>query len=180
MMSRFRLLVLLLPALVLLVPVLSTARVPLSQSTVPSLDRHLPARVERVYAVLVKAFSPKRAMDIVTLMSRSWRLPGNPAFETSEDLIAKRLSDAGFQMTAPGSETAGRQAGSDRAARRDGVSLRMWYEEFPLSTPAWEPVAAKLTLLDARDNVATADDAGGLLLDMARPLDRVSLCINSF
>jgi aminopeptidase YwaD len=127
---------------------------PNAPSSLLPLDRWLPARAERVYLALSKAFAPDRAMQVVTAMSRGWRLPGNPAFESSQDLISRDLEDAGFRKT-PGP-----------AANRPGSQ---WYEEYPLNTPAWEPVSAKITLGD-----------GAIVLDSARDIDRVSLCINSF
>jgi aminopeptidase YwaD len=123
-------------------------------AALPPLDRYLPARAERVYLALSKTFAADRAMHLVTAMSRGWRLPGNPAFESSQDLISQGLEAAGFRKT-PGP-----------AANRPGSQ---WYEEYPQNSPAWEPVSATLTLGD-----------GTVVLDSRREIDRVSLCINSF
>ncbi|MGE5361036.1 MAG: M28 family peptidase [Bacteroidales bacterium] len=122
----------------------------------PALDKRLPPRADHVYTVLAKAFSPDRAMETVDAMSRSgWRLAGNPAYESSQDLVSRSLGEAGFARSSePGSVK--------------GVGSQ-WYEEYPLTNPAWEPISAKITL-----------DDGTVALDASRAVDRVSLCINSF
>ncbi len=142
---------------------LPSMSVPRAGAASPALDRKLPPRVERVYRQLSKAFSPSRAMEVVTFMARSWRLPGNPAFEASEDLISRGLSEGGFRIvpSAADASTPGRVVGSQ------------WYEEFPSNTPAWEPVSATVRIVGA-------SEADAVALDMQRPLDQVSLCINSF
>ncbi len=125
-------------------------------SGVPALDRWIPSRALRVYATLARAFSRNRAMEVVRFMAPLWRLPGNPAFEASQDRIRRDLARAGF-----------REAPRPRPASRVR-SASQWFEEFANPTPAWEPVSATIS----------SDE--GTELDMARPLDRVSLCINSF
>lgn len=166
--------------LILPLPSLSPRSV---QANPPALDQRLPERVEHVYTALAKAFSPDRAMEIVTFMSRSWRLAGNPAFEASQELIARRLDEAGFRAVASAAEADSvvRSPESEVRSRggvTPGAGLRtpqdkkrvgyQWYEQFATTMPAWEPVAATLAVNDSVE------------LDMSRPLDRVSLCINSF
>lgn len=153
------------------------------QSKPPALDRRLPPRVEHVYRALAKAFSSARAMDVVTVMSRGWRLPGNPVFEASQDLISRQLAEAGLRIVtsainvgsvvgSPGSEVRDQShVAPDTGGRTSGgrnPAGYQWYEEFPTNTPAWEPVAATIAVNDTVE------------LDMSSPLDRVSLCINSF
>jgi hypothetical protein len=65
----------------------------------PPLDRALPPRAEQIYtglAASVDAKVAKSAMDVVNFMGPMWRLPGNPAFEQSQDYIVDRLKAAGL------------------------------------------------------------------------------------
>jgi hypothetical protein len=137
-------------------------------SALPPLDRALPSRLERVYGSLSNGFSADRAMRVVTTMAGGWRLAGNPAYESSQQMIGGELAAAGFRV---------RQAAPEPLA--EAPLATQWYEEYEQSTPAWEPVSAKLTIVEG--NQADAAVApGGVALDSSRPLDRVSLCINSF
>ena len=167
-MSLFRVSAWLLTALAVFVPAGSSVSVRSADASLP-LDRKLPARVEQVYRRLSKAFSPSRAMGVVSFMSKAWRLPGNPAFEASQDRIGHDLAEAGFRMVRSAAE-------ASAAVQPGGVQ---WYEEFPSNTPAWEPVSATVTMSDVASGAAS-DGAATVVLDMSRPLDRVSLCINSF
>ena len=63
----------------------------------PPLDRALPPRAERIYQQLADRVDAKVAMDVVTFMAPMWRLPGNPAFEQSQQFVFDRLVTAGLQ-----------------------------------------------------------------------------------
>ena len=63
----------------------------------PPLDRSLPPRAETIYRQLADRVDAKVAMDVVTFMAPLWRLPGNPAFEASQQFIFDRLAAAGLQ-----------------------------------------------------------------------------------
>jgi len=63
----------------------------------PPLDRALPPRAETIYRQLADRIDAKVAMDVVTFMAPMWRLPGNPAFEQSQQFIFDRLAAAGLQ-----------------------------------------------------------------------------------
>ena len=79
----------------------------------PPLDRSLPPRAEAIYQQLAGRVEARVAMDVVTLMAPLWRLPGNPAFEQSQQQIFDRLAAAGL---APKYETfANSGAGWDHA-----------------------------------------------------------------
>ena len=53
--------------------------------------------METIYRALESRVDAKVAMDVVTFMGPMWRLPGNPAFEQSQQFIFDRLAGAGFQ-----------------------------------------------------------------------------------
>ena len=63
----------------------------------PPLDRALPPRAETIYRQLADRVDAKVAMDVVTFMAPMWRLPGNPAFEQSQQFVFDRLVAAGMQ-----------------------------------------------------------------------------------
>jgi aminopeptidase YwaD len=63
----------------------------------PPLDRALPPRAESIYQQLKERVDASVAMDIVEFMAPLWRLPGNPAFERSQQQIFDRLSAAGLR-----------------------------------------------------------------------------------
>jgi hypothetical protein len=65
----------------------------------PPLDRSLPPKAERIYQQLASRVDAKVAMDVVTFMAPLWRLPGNPAFNQSQQLIYDRLAAAGMKPT---------------------------------------------------------------------------------
>jgi hypothetical protein len=79
--------------------VLTTAIKPSGQPSfhLPPLDRALPPRAETIYRQLADRVDAKVAMDVVTFMAPLWRLPGNPAFEQSQQFIFDRLVAAGMQ-----------------------------------------------------------------------------------
>jgi len=155
---------------------LSTAAGQSAPSYGPPLAHWLPKRVEAVYRALAKAFSPGRAMDVVTSVSKSWRLPGNPAFEAAEDLISRDLTDVGFRVVASAVDAPAVERAATAERAWPGTQ---WYEEFPQSTPAWEPQSATIEISGPPDPESPIPDAP-VVLDISRPLDRVSLCINSF
>jgi hypothetical protein len=177
------------------------------RTNTPPLDRRLPGRVGRVYKALAKSFSPSRAMDVVTFMSKGWRLAGNPAFEASQERISRELADAGFRVVASAGDAT---VAATSMPGRSQVGAQ-WYEEFALSTPAWQPLSATIAIVDTTDEVRrsgtptseTSDVRSfgpsdsrtslssdlrtfgprapdSVVLDISRPLDSVSLCINSF
>ena len=106
-------------------------------------------------------------MAVVTFMSRYWRLPGNPGFEASQDLIARQLSAAGFKTVASAAE-----AHSAAGAKQTPTGY-LWYEEYPNSGQGWEAVSARIGIVDGAGVPEVA-------LDSTRPVDTISLCINSF
>src|SRR6187549_2467329 len=63
----------------------------------PPLDRALPPRAETIYQRLADRVDAAAAMDVVTFLAPLWRLPGNPAFERSQQFISDRLAAAGLQ-----------------------------------------------------------------------------------
>lgn len=85
----------------------------------------------RLNALVAAEFSGARARDVVGFMDRWFRLPGNPGFDASIDRVAAILDSAGYVR-------------ADRAAKGDRLVYRI--EEYPLDTPAWEPVDASLTI----------------------------------
>jgi len=141
---------------------------PLAGSGQQRFDRRLPTSVERTYLALSKTLSGPAAMEVVTFMAKYWRLAGNPGFEASQELIAQRLAAAGFTVVPSAAEAQPRTSGS-----RPTPAGYLWYEEFPNTGAGWEPVSARMSLVEGAA-------AGEVLLDSARQVDAVSLCINSF
>jgi hypothetical protein len=62
----------------------------------PPLDRALPPRAEAIYQQVARRVDPAVAMEVTTFMAPLWRLPGNPAFEQSQQLVFDRLVTAGL------------------------------------------------------------------------------------
>ena len=85
----------------------------------PPLDRGLPPRAEMIYQRLANRVDAKVAMDVVTFMAPMWRLPGNPAFEASQQFIFDRLAAGGLQPK---------------------------YESYANSAPGWEYVRGSVRL----------------------------------
>jgi hypothetical protein len=90
-------------------------------------------------------------MDVVTVMSRFWRLAANPGFNASLDHIRDRLLKAGFTAT-----------------RATGVG-QVRVDEFANAGPGWDYEVGTVSI-----------DGGAPEVVMSRDKDRVSLCINSF
>jgi hypothetical protein len=63
----------------------------------PPLDRVLPPRAETIYQRLANSVDADVAMDVVRFMAPLWRLPGNPAFDSSQQFIFDRLAAAALQ-----------------------------------------------------------------------------------
>jgi hypothetical protein len=119
--------------------------------SVPAAATALPPSAERAYLAVDQRFDRAAAVDVVTFMSRYWRVAANPGFNASIDHIRERLIAAGF------SAGPGRGVGSVRV------------DEFPTDGPGWDYSVGTLAIEDDTPEVV-----------MSRERDRVSLCINSF
>lgn len=118
---------------------------------VPAAASALPPSAERAYLAVDQRFDRAAAVDVVTFMSRYWRVAANPGFNASIDHIRERLIAAGF------SAGPGRGIGSVRV------------DEFPTAGPGWDYSVGTLAIEGDTPEVV-----------MSRERDRVSLCINSF
>jgi hypothetical protein len=119
-------------ALTLLLSIPATAQV---APHLPPLDRALPPRAEQIYKALTASADAKvakAAMDVVNFIAPLWRLPGNPAFEQSQEYIFDRLKAAGLQST---------------------------YEEYPSSGQGWEYVRGTVRLGGASGEVLLSKEA---------------------
>lgn len=76
-------------------------------------------------------FSGDRALETVAYLDQFVRWPGNRGFDASIRHVAEGLEAAGYVEESP-----------------DGMPSPLWYrvESYPMDTPAWEPVAATVTL----------------------------------
>jgi len=100
----------------------------------PALDRALPPRAEQIYQALTASADAKvvkAGMDVVNFIAPLWRLPGNPAFEQSQDYIVDRLKAAGLQSA---------------------------YEEYPATGQGWEYVRGTLRLGGSTGEVLLSKD----------------------
>jgi len=77
------------------------------------------------------AYDGDKALETVAYLDQYIRWPGNRGFDASIDHVASRIESAGFVPE----ETA--------AA---GARLTYRIEEYPMTQPAWEPVAAAVTI----------------------------------
>jgi hypothetical protein len=83
------------------------------------------------YLELIRGeYSGDNALRTTDFLSEQWRMPGNPGFDTSIYRVQQILEEAGFVPK----EEAGAGA----------MNYRL--ESYPLRTPAWEPVDARLEM----------------------------------
>jgi aminopeptidase YwaD len=116
-----------------------------------SLEPAIPPAAERAYQAVDPRFDERGALDVVTFMSRFWRIAGNPGYDASIDHIRERLQSAGF-------------------ANAPGVGAGwMRVDEHDSGNRGWDYEVGTVTLADGPDDPV-----------LSRERDRVSLCINSF
>jgi hypothetical protein len=117
-----------------------------AQGGVPAADA--------AYAAVRPALSGARALETVAYLDRFVRWPGNPGFDSSIAHVAARLAAAGYVE-------------QSRATPSDRLIYRV--ERYPMSGPAWMPLAAMLRLAAA---------GGAPILDFAT--NRNMVATNSF
>lgn len=84
------------------------------------------------YLELIRAeYSGANALRTTDFVSEQWRLPGNPGFDTSIYFVKQLLETAGFVPT-------------DEAGPG---TMHYRIERYPLRTPAWHPVHARLEMV---------------------------------
>lgn len=115
-----------------------------AQETSPQLDQYM----QKVRA----EYSGQNALKTTAYVADLWRSPGNAGFDSSIVYVQNILEKAGYQL------------------EKENPNAKLTYrlERYPLKTPAWEPVDAKL-YLPGRDKP---------LLNFGD--NRNMICINSF
>ena len=95
-----------------------------------------PARgaVEAHFANVRARYSGDRARETVAYLDRFVRWPGNAGFDSSIAHVVARLAAAGYV---------------EQAAAKPGDRLTYRVERYPLPNPAWEPLDASVTIVDA-------------------------------
>lgn len=99
-----------------------------------------------------KEYSGDNALATTAYVSELWRSPGNTGFDSSLYFVQNILEKAGFRNESDSSDS----------------RLTYRLEQYPLRTPAWEPVAASIYLPGGNEP----------LLDFTT--NRNLVCINSF
>jgi len=93
-----------------------------SQKTSKNIDKHL--------KLVRSEFNGQNAYATTAYVSELWRSPGNAGFDSSIYYVQKILEEAGYQ--------------NEIKAPNARLSYRL--ERYPLRTPAWEPIDAKLSI----------------------------------
>jgi hypothetical protein len=88
-------------------------------------------RTAGLFSLVRADYSGERALDIVALMDRYWREPGNEGFNASIHRVEQDLVAAGYRTE----EDAAGHPFTYRIERR------------PMSRPAWDPLGASLTIV---------------------------------
>lgn len=101
----------------------------LAQTPAP---RATPGPGEPLRAIVAARYSGDSAFSTVAFLDQYVRWPGNRGFDASIDHIAARLEAAGY---VPESQAAA------------GARLTYRVERYPMATPAWEPLAATVSIV---------------------------------
>ena len=111
--------------------VLTVACASLGLAPLPTLAQLASSPARTVWSLVRPRYSGERALETVAFLDQYVRWPGNRGFDASIAHIAQRLQQAGYVPES--------QAGpSDRLVYR--------VEEYPMASPAWEPVGATLAI----------------------------------
>ncbi|MEP7324508.1 MAG: M28 family peptidase [Gemmatimonadota bacterium] len=87
--------------------------------------------IQHVEASLRQVISGDQALETVAFVERYWRVPGNAGYNSSINQVASLLEHAGFVL-------------EDGARAADRLVYRL--ERRPMTSPAWEPENATLTI----------------------------------
>ncbi|MDA1080977.1 MAG: M28 family peptidase [Gemmatimonadetes bacterium] len=88
----------------------------------------------REFAAVRPVLAGTRALETVAYLDRFVRWPGNPGFDSSIAHVAARLAAAGYVNQATAKAT-------------DRLTYRV--ERYPMSVPAWEPLAATVRISES-------------------------------
>lgn len=97
--------------------------------------RTTPAPFSALSAPIARELSGERARATVAFVEQFFRLPGNRGFDASIDTVAALLSAAGYVL-------------ESKASASDRLVYRV--ESRPMTTPAWTPDDAALTIVGRR------------------------------
>jgi len=118
----------------------------------PTQAQKISGQTDQYLDLIRNEFKGQNAYETTAFVADLWRSPGNAGFDTSIYYVQKILQKAGYQLQ----------------SENPNAPLTYRLERYPLRTPAWEPVSAKLT-------VAGSDTP---LLDFKT--NRNMIAINSF
>ena len=96
----------------------------------------LPPAVAQLFALVRPEYSGDRALSSVAFVEQRWRWPGNRGFDESIDHVAEQLRAAGY---------------ADEKSAQLGARLTYRIEQRPMSSPAWEPLDASLTIVGSAE-----------------------------
>lgn len=91
-----------------------------------------PDAVKRYFALVRPEFSGQRAYDQTAFMDKYFRWPGNTGFNASIHRVEGILADAGYV---------------EESHAKAGAPLTYRLEHRPMSTPAWDPIDASVTIV---------------------------------
>lgn len=100
---------------------------------VPCFGQKASKRIDNTLEKVRKEFKGQNAFNTTAYVSELWRSPGNAGFDSSIYYVKNILEEAGYK--------------NEANTKNSRLSYRI--ERYPLRTPAWEPVAAKLTIVGA-------------------------------
>lgn len=103
-----------------------------AQRPASAAPRLIPPAVQHYFDLVRPEFSGQRAYDVVAFMDQYFRWPGNTGFNASIHRIESVLKAAGYVEESAAKPT-------------DVLTYRI--EHRPMTTPAWEPVDASVTIL---------------------------------
>jgi len=91
-----------------------------------------PPAIAQLFALVRAEYSGDRALSTVAFVEQRWRWPGNRGFDESLDHVADQLRAAGYV--------------EEKAAKAtDRLTFRI--EQRPMTSAAWEPLDASLTIV---------------------------------
>ncbi len=91
-------------------------------------------KTDRYLELVRSAYKGQNAYNTTAYVSELWRSPGNADFDSSIYYVQKILEKAGYQ----------------KESEAPNARLTYRLEHYPLRTPAWEPVDAKLSIAGAK------------------------------
>jgi hypothetical protein len=91
-----------------------------------------PPAIAHLFSLVRPAYSGDRALSTVAFVEQRWRWPGNRGFDESIDHVASQLRDAGYV---------------EEKSAKPGDRLTFRVEQRAMSSPAWEPLDASLTIV---------------------------------